>query len=544
MAITSAFSDVEVPVVDVWTLSMVHQKPYSEDHEIFIDLETGRSLNLAQLRALSIQFGQGLKHMFGWAKGDVLSIYSSNCVETPVVNLGLHWAGGVASPANPTYTPGELARQLKDSGSKALITQVPYLDAALEAARDANLSQDRIILIGDSLHEGFKHWTDITAKSAWFTPTKTPVDPKKDLAYLVYSSGTTGLPKGVALTHENVVANMSQVGPLDLKLLNWDIDSHLGVLPFFHIYGLSVVIGVTILTGARCYVMPRWDLEKACQAIQDRGITFSYIPPPIVLALGKHPAVDRYDLSTLRWLNSGAAPVSKELVLAVWDRLKVGVKQGYGLSETSPTTHTQFPDEWFRFQGSVGRLLPNMKARIVDDEGRDVKEGDSGELLVKGPNVFGGYWNRPDLKKDTFTEDGWFKTGDVVRVDKKGHFYITDRIKELIKYKGFQVPPAELEEIIHGHEKVADCCVVGVWNEEEHTEVPRAYIVPETGIQPSEEFGIELVQWLSGRVAPPKRLRGGVRFINEIPKSQSGKVLRRVLQEQGRKEDQAPKAKL
>lgn len=298
------------------------------------------------------------------------------------------------------------------------------------------------------------------------------------------------------------------------------------------------------MTGSPCYVLPKWDLPQALSLIQRHRLTFIYVPPPIVLALGKQPIVDDYDLSSLRWINSGAAPVSRELVLAVWDRLKVGVKQGYGLSETSPTTHTQFSDEWFRFQGSVGRLYPGMMAKIVDPDGNEVPDGESGELLLKGPNVFGGYWNRPDLQADTFDTDGWFKTGDVVRVDSHGNFYITDRIKELIKYKGFQVPPAELEEALHGHPKVADACIVSAWDKEQETEVPRAYIVPTTGNEPSEELAKEIATWLNDRVAPPKRLRGGVRFIDVIPKSQSGKILRRVLKEQAKKEDEGPKAKL
>lgn len=178
------------------------------------------------------------------------------------------------------------------------------------------------------------------------------------------------------LTHYNMVANSHQARPFDMKGLNWEFDAQLGVLPFFHIYGLAVVVNVTLMTGAPCHVMPKWDLEKACTLIQNHKISFLYVPPPIVLALGKQPIVDNYDLSTLRWINSAAAPVSRELVLAVWDRLKVGVKQGYGLSETSPTINSQFSDEWLRFQGSVGRLYPGMLAKIVDPDGKELPIGE------------------------------------------------------------------------------------------------------------------------------------------------------------------------
>jgi 4-coumarate--CoA ligase len=362
---------------------------------------------------------------------------------------------------------------------------------------------------------------------------------------LVYSSGTTGLPKGVMLTHSNIVANSRQFLRHDAKFLNWDMDAQLGVLPFFHIYGLSVVVNMTLATGAKCVVMAKFDLPKACQLIQDHSISFLYVPPPIVLALGKEPIVDKYDLSSLRFINSGAAPLSKHLVEAVWNRLRIGVKQGYGLSETSPTTHAQQIDEFWKYQGSVGRLVANMQAKLVDADGKEVPRGEAGEILLKGPNVFGGYWRRPELNKDAFTEDGWYRTGDVGYADRKGNFYITDRIKELIKYKGFQVPPAELEEILVGREDVADACVIGVYDEDRASEVPRAYVVLKEGVAESDALATELVEYVAGKVAPPKRLRGGLRFSKEIPKSASGKILRRVLIDKVRKEEgAAPKAKL
>ncbi|TQS32554.1 hypothetical protein Golomagni_07126 [Golovinomyces magnicellulatus] len=202
------------------------------------------------------------------------------------------------------------------------------------------------------------------------------------------------------------------------------------------------------------------------------------------------------------------------------------------------------PHEWGRFQGSVGRLVPNMQAKIVDEDGKELPRNEAGELLLKGPNVFGGYWKRPDLEKETFSADGWYRTGDICYVCSLGHFYITDRMKELIKYKGFQVPPAELEAKLVGREDIADVCVVGVQNKEEATEVPRAYIVLAPGNEASPAKAKEICDWLASQVAPPKKLRGGVRFIDEVPKSQSGKILRRVLRDQAKKEDEQPQAKL
>jgi 4-coumarate--CoA ligase len=545
MPIKSPYPSVEVPNVDLWSLWLGQQASYPEDHPLFVEGETGRSYSLAQIREASVALGRGLKHQLKWAKGDVLAFFTANNVDVPVVNLGLHWAGGVASPANPTYTVDELARQLKDSGARALITHRDFLPTATQAAAAVGLPEANILLLGAERDARFRHWTDITAKDAWIQPKKTPVDPQKDLAFLVYSSGTTGLPKGVMLTHSNIVANSRQFLRHDAKFLNWDMDAQLGVLPFFHIYGLSVVVNMTLATGAKCVVMAKFDLPKACQLIQDHSISFLYVPPPIVLALGKEPIVDKYDLSSLRFINSGAAPLSKHLVEAVWNRLRIGVKQGYGLSETSPTTHAQQIDEFWKYQGSVGRLVANMQAKLVDADGKEVPRGEAGEILLKGPNVFGGYWRRPELNKDAFTEDGWYRTGDVGYADRKGNFYITDRIKELIKYKGFQVPPAELEEILVGREDVADACVIGVYDEDRASEVPRAYVVLKEGVAESDALATELVEYVASKVAPPKRLRGGLRFSKEIPKSASGKILRRVLIDKVRKEEgAAPKAKL
>ncbi|KND92210.1 putative 4-coumarate--CoA ligase 1 [Tolypocladium ophioglossoides CBS 100239] len=548
MPVTSAWTEVSVPLMDLWSMYMDQPRDYPDDHPLLVDCDTKRSYTFAQIRDRSIAFGKGLKHALKWAKGDVLAFFSPNSIDTPIVNLGLHWAGGVASPANPTYTVDELAQQLQDSRAKAIVTQKQFLEATRAAAQKAGLPLDRIFLLGDARDESgeHRHWTEIDASDAWIQPGKTAIDPEKDLAYLVYSSaqGTTGLPKGVMLSHYNMVANSYQSRRFDIKTLNWDLDSQIGVLPFFHIYGLGVVLNVTLCTGATCVIMPKFDLQKACQLIQDHRITFLYVPPPIVLALSKHPVVAEYDLSSVRWINSAAAPLSRDLVVAVWERLKIGVKQGYGLSETSPSVHTQLQDEWWRFQGSVGRLLPNIEAKIVDEGGKEVKQGEAGELLLRGPNIFQGYWNKPELNKETFTTDGWFRTGDLFYVCPRGNFYITDRLKELIKYKGFQVPPAELEAKLIGREDIADVCVVGVWDPEEHTETPRAYVVLRADVEQSDELAKDIVAWLGERVGPPKRLRGGVRFVKEIPKSQAGKILRRVLREQAKKDDGEPKAKL
>jgi len=291
--------------------------------------------------------------------------------------------------------------------------------------------------------------------------------------------------------------------------------------------------------------MSKFDIEQFCAAVQKHRITFTYVVPPIVLLLAKNPTIDKYDLSSLRMMNSGAAPLTQELVEAVHKRLKVPVKQGYGLSETSPTTHTQPWDEWNKTIGSVGRLFPNMTAKYMSPEETEVPAGEVGELWMKGPNIFKGYHNNPEGTKNALTEDGYFKTGDVGYQDKDGNFYITDRVKELIKYKGFQVPPAELEGLLLSHPKINDVAVVGVYGEDQATEVPRAYIVPAPGVEGGRKTEEDIVAWLRAKVANHKRLRGGVRFVDEIPKSASGKILRRVLKIRAQEEkEKGLKAKL
>lgn len=309
--------------------------------------------------------------------------------------------------------------------------------------------------------------------------------------------------------------------------------------------GLTCLIHQSLYSGFTLVVMPKFVLEDFCRFIQELKITFAYVVPPVVLLLAKSPVVDNYDLSSIRMMNSGAAPLTKELVEALYARLKIPVKQGYGLSETSPTTHTQPWEDWNTTIGSVGTLLPYQTAKYMAEDGTEVPVGQVGELWIKGPNVFKGYLNNPEGTAHAKTADGYFKTGDVGYQDKNGHFYITDRVKELIKYKGFQVPPAELEGILASHPSINDVAVIGVYDKDQASELPRAYVVPAGGLGKGEKEAKEIVEWLNSRVANHKKLRGGVRFVDEIPKSVSGKILRRLLKEKALKEEsEAVKTKL
>ncbi|EHL03229.1 putative 4-coumarate--CoA ligase 1 [Glarea lozoyensis 74030] len=424
---------------------------------------------------------------------------------------------------------------------------------AVEACKKVGIEENRIILMGDERDETmrFKHFSSIRNTSGATRYRKTKIDPKKDLAFLVYSSGTTGHPKGVMLSHSNIVSNVLMGNTSEGGNLSWkgqkdnEGDKILAFLPFFHIYGLTCLVHQALFSGWTLVVMPKFDLEKFCAHVQNLNITFAYVVPPVVLLLGKSPVVSKYNLSSIRMMNSGAAPLTREIVDTVWNRLKIPVKQGYGLSETSPTTHTQIWDDWQTTIGSVGRLLPNQVAKYMSADEKEVPAGQTGELWIKGPNVFLGYLNNPEGTANALTPDGYFKTGDVGHQDDKGNFWITDRVKELIKYKGFQVPPAELEGILLSHPDIDDVAVIGVYNADQATEVPRAFVVPKKGVEGGKENGQQIVDWLAKKVASHKKLRGGVVFVDEIPKSASGKILRRLLKDRVLEEEKkGEKAKL
>jgi 4-coumarate--CoA ligase len=291
--------------------------------------------------------------------------------------------------------------------------------------------------------------------------------------------------------------------------------------------------------------MQRFELDKFCQIVQENKITFAYIVPPVALALAKHPLVDQYNLSSLRMMHSSAAPTAVDLIETIYKRLKVPLKQGYGLSEASPGVSSQSWTGWNTPIGSSGQLVPSMSVKFMDND-QEVPHGQEGEIWLKGPNIFKGYYRNLKATSESVNPEGWYRTGDIGYADKDNNIYITDRVKELIKYNGFQVAPAQLEGLLLGHPAVDDVAVIGVYSEERATELPRAYIVVAKAYTPGDKLEKELSDWLHAKVAPYKKLRGGIRFVQAVPKSNAGKLLRRVLVEQARKEEaqKAPKAKL
>ncbi|MEC7457446.1 MAG: AMP-binding protein, partial [Actinomycetota bacterium] len=354
---------------------------------------------------------------------------------------------------------------------------------------------------------------------------QSPVNPVDDVVVLPYSSGTTGLPKGVMLTHHNLVANICQCD--HAIVYQPDGEVALAFLPFFHIYGMQVLMNGLLANGVTVVTLPRFDLDQALSLVQEHRITRFFAVPPVVLALAKHPAVDSYDLSSLVQVFSGAAPLGAEIAMEAEKRIGCEVVQGYGMTELSPVSHAT-PPGMFK-AGSSGVTVSNTESRIVDpDTGEDQPLGERGELWVRGPQVMKGYLNNPEATAATLDSDGWLHTGDVAIIDEDHHMTIVDRVKELIKYNGFQVPPAELEGLLITHPEVNDVAVIGI-PDESAGELPKAFIVRSPG---SEVTAEDLQAFVAEHVASYKHIRL-VEFIDEIPKSASGKILRRLLRDQG-----------
>ena len=517
MIIRSPYPDVEIPDITVTEHALRRAEELAEATAV-IDGTTGAETSYGDL-SHRIRRVAGALVARGFERGDVLGIYAPNHPDYPVAFHGVLVAGGTVTTANPMCTGPELGRQLRDSGARLLVTLGPFLEKAREAAGVAGTVEEIFTFDGA---EGSTPFAELLGGEELAAPVE--VTPPSDLAVLPYSSGTTGGPKGVMLTHRNLVANMAQLDGMRLTRGIDERDTLIAVLPFYHIYGLLVIMNWALSRGARVVVMPRFDLEEFLGALQRFGVTYAHLVPPVLVALAKHPAVDGYDLSKLDVVMSGAAPLSEELARAVEERLDLTLVQGYGLTETSPVTHhgldrerTQYP------KGSIGPALPNTEVMIVDVEtGEPLAAGKTGEVWIRGPQVMAGYLNNPEATARTIDPDGFLHTGDIGYVNDDGYFYIVDRVKELIKFRGFQVAPAELEALLLTHELIRDAAVVRS-PDPEAGEVPKAYVVGEPGLTEDD-----VMSFVAERVAPHKKVRR-VEFVDQIPKSPSGKILRRVL---------------
>jgi acyl-CoA synthetase (AMP-forming)/AMP-acid ligase II len=489
------------------------------DGPALIDGPTGRVLTYAELTGAVRRAAAGLV-AHGVAKGDTLALCSPNCPEFAVAYYAALAAGALVTTVNPLAPAGEIARQLTRSGAQWLITTAALAQGtAGEAAAAAGVRETFAFgATGASPAVPFALLTDIDHAD------RLPVVGPDDDAVLLYSSGTTGLPKGVPLTHRNLVASLCQTRPVHRVGSN---DVLLAVVPLHHAYALQITLSLGLASGATVVVMPRFDLDGLCGLVQEHGVTRLEVVPPVVLALARHPAVTRYDLSSLRLITSAGAPLGAALAGECALRLGCRVKQAYGMTEFGGATHI-VPDAGGGPASSIGPLLPGVEARVVDcASGLDAGPGRPGEMLIHTPAAMRGYLGNPEATAATIDADGWLHTGDVVVADREGWFEIVDRVKELIKYKGSQVAPAALEAILVAHPAVADAAVIGR-PDEECGEIPTAVVVLRQPAADTEPIGRELMAYVAERVAPQEKIRR-VEFVTDIPKSPSGKILRRLL---------------
>jgi acyl-CoA synthetase (AMP-forming)/AMP-acid ligase II len=516
MPVRSPYPDVEIPDVSLFDFLFTDFGERTGAPAL-IDGASGAAITFGELEGMVGKIAAALAER-GIGAGDVVALFAPNTPHYAAVFHGILRANAIVTSVNSLYTPGELAHQLTDSGAKLVFTVSPFLERVTAAVAQVGLPVDSIVVLDGA--DGHTSLRDLLATSAE-PPVQTVTG--ADTAVLPYSSGTTGRAKGVVLSHRNLVANLQQIASMG------DVDADtkiLAVLPFFHIYGMTVMMNQGLHRRATVVTMPRFDLQEFLRIISEYRVGRVYIAPPVAVALAKHPIVDQYDLSCIDVIFSGAAPLDAELGQAVAKRLSCTVLQGYGMTELSPVSHCMPDDRPDLDLNSCGFAIPNVVSKLVDPEtGQEVGPGERGELWVKGPNVMSGYLNNPEATAITLDDEGYLHTGDVATVTEEGVFTIVDRVKELIKYKGYQVPPAELEALLLTHDKIADAAVIGV-RDSEGEEVPKAFVVrQETG---TDLTAGDVMTFVAERIAPHKKVRV-VEFIDQIPKSASGKILRKDL---------------
>jgi long-chain acyl-CoA synthetase len=497
----------------------LRKRAHEEPDRVAIVFEN-RKLTFADLDVESNRLAHGLRAL-GLKSEDRLGIFMPNCPEVEIAFYAASKLGAVGCPLNSAYREREVAYQLNSAGARTLVTHAKLLPV-IEAALPSLAAPLTIILVGDEAPDSASNiigYGDVVdGQSA--DPPITHIDPDQ-VAALPFSSGTTGMPKGVMLTHRNLAINHEQWGS---RLQLSPDDCYIIYQPLSHIYGVTMM-GVSVRSGSKQILLERFDLETVVRLIEQHGVTWLFAVPPTLLTLANTPWLDRSHFRTVRYAFSAAAPLPPDVARRVEERFGFRIVQGYGLTEAGPATH-QTPLDRIKPESS-GPLLPDTELRVVDIETGeiDLPSGETGEIVVRGPQVMKGYWNAPEETARAL-RNGWLYTGDIGRVDEDGYIYIVDRKKEMIKYKSFSIAPAELEAVLLEHPDIEDCAVIGA-PDADAGEIPKAFVVPRAGRTIDLDA---LARFLSGRLAGYKQIR---RFevLDEIPKSPSGKILRRMLRQ-------------
>lgn len=515
MIFKSPYPDIEIPDVPVASFILEHAPQFSA-RPALIDGRTGRTLTYKQLVNAVDRAAASLTAR-GFRKGDVFAIHCLNAPEYAVAFLAVAKLGGVSTMISPLYNQTELTVQLKDSGAVYLLTNSEFAETALAAARAANVRE--VFGLGET--DGVDGLTSFFSLLDYKGEAPSvEINPREDIVALPYSSGTTGWPKGVMLTHYNLVAMLRQLETADILRSQ---DRAICFVPCYHLYGIHCVMNLALRVGATVVTLPQFDLEEFLRTVQDYEINILPVVPPIVLVLAQSPLVDRFDLSKLKTMHCGAAPLSVDVANSACKRLGINISYGYGMTELSPLSHLTYRKANVQKPGSTGHCLPNTCCKIIDVDSKiELGPGAEGEVCVRGPQVMKGYLNQPGATAELIDSEGWLHTGDIGYADEDGALFIVDRWKELIKYKGRQVAPAELEAVLLLHPAVADAAVIPS-PDEFAGEIPLAFVVLK-----GNASSAEIMEFVSERVAPYKKIRR-VEFIDQIPKSPAGKILRRVL---------------
>lgn len=530
MPVESPYQRIDIPAISVYEQVFGTLGQEEEGRTAITDSVTGVTVTYGELRDQVDLFAGALANR-GIGVGDVVALHCPNTHAFAVAFHGIMRAGATVTTVGSLSTAEDVAKQVSMSGASLLFTIDMLGPNGADGARKAGLSDDAVIDLTDG-----ENGLAAMLQQGHPAP-EVSFDPATHVAVLPFSSGTTGVPKGVKLSHTNLVSNFLQTVPR-LRENGQEPDSVvMAVLPFFHIYGMNTVLNCTLANRSHLVTMPSFDLKTFLELHQAHRINFTYVAPPIAVVLAKHPMVDDYNLKDLNTLMSGAAALDKSLAEAVQDRLDLTVVQGFGMTETSPVTHTGIRGK--SPLDSIGMPVSNTECKIVDladddlaeilPPGNEGERSDAGEMWVRGPQIMLGYLNNEEATANTLVGDGWLRTGDVVEYDHEGNTYVVDRAKELIKYKGYQVAPAELEALLMTHADIADAAVVGFIREEDGEELPRAFVVAQVRDgDPVEVDKDALMEWVAEQVAPYKKIRM-VEVVAEIPKSGTGKILRKDL---------------
>ncbi|KAJ2717011.1 hypothetical protein H4R19_000266 [Coemansia spiralis] len=530
----------DIPGIDLVSFCIGASKANAEsaDTLAYYDIDTHESLTFGQLETLCWQVGSGLSNRLHVGPGDMVAVFAANCVQYAAVFFGVVSTGAACCTLSTTLSAAELARCVDDCAAKALVVgpeQIPQVQRALDAGllRLASLAIFVLAKGRDPPPPSMTPFSALLCSAPYDRCVFNDADKAASTpAAVLYSSGTADLPKPVLLSHCNVVAALTITAAASLRYARTWPQRYLAILPFAHVFGLDSQIITSVAGGRTQFLMRNYTVDGFLRAIQEHRIEVAFVVPSVLGQIANHSSLEQYDLSSLQLLTAGGSPVPRDIHARIIERLGVEVVIGYGLTETCSGICAAVDGR--SVTGSVGSVKAGTEVKIVDPEtGRDVGAGEQGEVCVRGPTVMMGYLNRPDETKRAIDRAGFLHTGDIGHFSAEGHLFITDRSKDLIKYKGMQVAPAELEGLLMGHPLVVDAAVIGIEDRARATEVPLALVVPKgPAAAKYEGLGHTLDAWVAARVADYKRLRGGVVLVDHIPRNQAGKILRRELRAQ------------